>query len=172
MKMKLTLALLMVASLISGALAAQQQIEGQAQPAAQAQDQPRAAKPQPEPREIESNVQVEVSISDYAGSAAPQRKTVSMVVASGNMGRVRAQRGGAAVLNVDSTPRLQKDGRIVLQFSLEYRPQEKADTVDAAPINELLTVLLQSGKPLVVTQAADPSSDRKVTVEVTATILK
>jgi hypothetical protein len=95
-----------------------------------------------------------------------------MVTAAGNMARVRAQRGGAAVLNVDATPRLQKDGRVVLQLSLEYRPQEKVDATDAAPINEFLTVLLQSGKPLVVTQAADPSSDRKVTVEVTATILK
>jgi hypothetical protein len=41
-----------------------------------------------------------------------------------------------------------------------------------SPINEMLTVLLQCGKPLIVTQAADPSVDRKVAVEVTATVLK
>ena len=32
--------------------------------------------------------------------------------------------------------------------------------------------MLQSGKPLVVSQAADPVSDRKVIVEVKATVLK
>jgi hypothetical protein len=35
-----------------------------------------------------------------------------------------------------------------------------------------LSVILESGKPMVVSQAADPTSDRKITVEVTATILK
>jgi hypothetical protein len=35
-----------------------------------------------------------------------------------------------------------------------------------------MSLILESGKPTVVSQAADPSSDRKITVEVTATILK
>jgi hypothetical protein len=39
-------------------------------------------------------------------------------------------------------------------------------------MNQSLTVILQSGKPLIVSQAADPVSDRKVVVEVKATILK
>ena len=77
------------------------------------------------------------------------------------------------MLNIDTTPRLQKDGRISLQLIVEYRPRETTANAEAlSPINEMLTVLLHSGKPLVVTQAADPSVDRKVTVEVTATILK
>jgi hypothetical protein len=33
-------------------------------------------------------------------------------------------------------------------------------------------VVLQSGKPLIVSQAADPVSERKVLVEVKATVLK
>jgi hypothetical protein len=41
-----------------------------------------------------------------------------------------------------------------------------------AGINQSQTVILQSGKPLIVAQAADPVSDRKVIVEVKATILK
>lgn len=95
-----------------------------------------------------------------------------MIVADGNIGRVRAQRGNA-VLNVDATPRLQRDGRVALLLSLEYRPRETQETLDTmSPINELLTVLLQSGKALVVTQAADPTSERKVAVEVTVTVLK
>lgn len=126
-----------------------------------------------EPHQSSGNVQVELSIADYLGSAAPQKKTVSMLVAEGYMGRVRSNRGNAAMLNVDATPRMQKDGRISLQLTVEYRPRETAETLDAmSPITEFMTVLLQSGKPLVVTQAADPSSDRRVTVEVTATVLK
>jgi hypothetical protein len=39
-------------------------------------------------------------------------------------------------------------------------------------MNQSVTVLLESGKPLVITQAADPVSDRKVTVEVKATVLR
>jgi hypothetical protein len=39
-------------------------------------------------------------------------------------------------------------------------------------IQEQMNVLLTDGKPLVVSQSADPRGDRKVTVDVTATILK
>ena len=134
---------------------------------------PQRVKPtimEPERYESQANVRIEISIADSVGGA--QKKTVSMIVAEGYMGRVRSQRG-APVLNVDATPRLQKDGRIALQLVLEYRPRETAETIDMlSPINGLLTVLLTSGKPLVVTQAADPTSDRKVSVEVTATVLK
>ena len=41
-----------------------------------------------------------------------------------------------------------------------------------ASLNEMLSLILESGKPTIVSQAADPTSDRKITVEVTATILK
>ena len=41
-----------------------------------------------------------------------------------------------------------------------------------ASINERLGLIFESGKPIIVSQAADPTSDRKITVEVTATILK
>ena len=41
-----------------------------------------------------------------------------------------------------------------------------------ATLNESVTLLLESGKGLAVTQSADPMSDRKVSVEVTATVLK
>ena len=168
MRTTVTTAMLLTAALFSGALSAQtgapEQKAGNASPA-------RAVNP--EPHQSTANVQVELSIADYLGAAAPQKKTVSMLVAEGYMGRVRSTRGQAAMLNVDATPRLQKDGRISLQLAVEYRPRETAETLDAmSPINEYLTVLLHSGKAIVVTQAADPSSDRKVTVEVTATILK
>jgi hypothetical protein len=39
-------------------------------------------------------------------------------------------------------------------------------------INESLSVILEDGKPMLISQSADPIGDRKVKVEVKATILK
>ena len=39
-------------------------------------------------------------------------------------------------------------------------------------ISEAVATLLEDGKPLVVSQSADPSSDRKVRVELKATIVR
>ena len=120
-----------------------------------------------------ANVQVEVTIADYVGAAAPVKKTVSMIVADGTFGRIRSQSGPMSpVLNVDATPRVQA-GRIELRIALEYRaPSDGKPDEPSMPMNESLTVLLTGGKPLIVSQAADPSKDRRVTVEVTATVLK
>jgi hypothetical protein len=41
-----------------------------------------------------------------------------------------------------------------------------------ASFSERLGLTLESGKPMMISQAADPTSDRKITVEVTATILR
>ena len=81
-------------------------------------------------------------------------------------------------LNVDARPFVSVDGPIQLELTLNYTPpggpaQDK-ETPSSAPtgINQSQTVVLQSGKPLIVSQAADPVSDRKVVVEVKATVLK
>jgi hypothetical protein len=39
-------------------------------------------------------------------------------------------------------------------------------------LTEQLSVFLTDGKPLLVSQSADPRGDRKVTVQVTATVMK
>ena len=41
-----------------------------------------------------------------------------------------------------------------------------------AGFSESLNLLVADGKPIVASQSADPRSDRKVTIEVTATVLK
>jgi hypothetical protein len=41
-----------------------------------------------------------------------------------------------------------------------------------AQVNERLTVIVQDGKALQISQAADAGSDRRVTVEIMATVLK
>jgi hypothetical protein len=132
-----------------------------------------------------TNVQIEFTLTDQQGSAAPEKKTVSMIVSSGNWGKVRSagsviQIGDAPYgvdLGIDARPFVSTDGPIQLELVLNYAPPKgAADPREPKQrptgINQSQTVVLTSGKPLVISQAADPLSDRKVVVEVKATVLK
>ncbi len=143
-------------------------------------------KPNPGPPSKRRNVSIEVTIADQSRTAEPVRKVVSMVVADGLTGSVRT--GGViqvrtsehttqavpVTLNVDASPVLDKDGSVRLSMSLEYRPTAggSADEGEGTAVTERVSVTLDSGKPLVISRAVDPSGNRKVTVEVTATVLK
>ena len=138
-----------------------------------------------------ANVRLEVTISDQRASGPPTTKTVALVLADRANGRIRTtgevrvprQAGGASVafdtrivvLNVDAQPEFTRDGRVRAHVTLEYKPvageavnEEQALTT----ISESFAVILEDGKPLVVSQSADPTTDRRVRVEVKATILK
>jgi hypothetical protein len=79
-----------------------------------------------------------------------------------------------------------KEGSVQVDLGLEYRPIAPGQTttpqgVPPAPteltaqptgLNQRVVTILDSGKPVVVSQAADPSSDRKISVELKATIEK
>jgi hypothetical protein len=162
-----------------------------AQPATPREQPPREPQPaparQPEPAGQPVNVKLEVTITDQAGPGEPTRKIVTMIVADRAGGSVRsngiqnvAGMGTQPVsINVDATPNILRDGAIRLQFGLEYQPrpaldpqQTTAPTGRMSQINERLAVILQEGKPLIISQAADPGSDRKITVELRATVLK
>jgi hypothetical protein len=73
---------------------------------------------------------------------------------------------------------MSKDGPIQLELTFNYAPlksggeQKEGNKQRPSGINQSQTVIMTSGKPLIVSQAADPISDRKVTVEVKATVLK
>jgi hypothetical protein len=81
-------------------------------------------------------------------------------------------------INVDALPAIvpKEPNRISLSLGLEYIPRAEGRQEEMAPgmasWSERLSLILESGKPMLVSQAADPASDRKITVEVTATILK
>lgn len=131
-----------------------------------------------------TNVQIELTLTDQATNATPDKKTVSMVVSSGSWGKIRSagsffpvgDRPIGVDLNVDARPFVSIEGPIQLELTLNYSPPggPGRDNVATARtgINQSLTVILQSGKPLIISQAADPVSDRKVVVEVKATVLK
>jgi len=98
-------------------------------------------------------------------------------------------------LNADATVQLIGDDKIRTRITVEYsalRPGAAPQRDDATPVgvqpasggqpmtvfnppsglNETVTVILASGKSTVITQSADPASERKVTLEATATIVR
>ena len=169
-------------------------LSAQQKPAA---PRPAQATPEPEPPPPsgdvrQRNVSIEVTIADQAGSGEAVKKVVTMIVTDRRMGSVRSGgsvaatsngAGGAPVtiverrdvtLNVDANPVVQGDGSVLLSLTLEYipRPEGPENTGAEARLNQRMTVTLESGKPMVISRAADPAGNRKINVEVTATVMK
>ena len=69
-----------------------------------------------------------------------------------------------------------KDGQMRLDLGLEYVPKPGSENATSGEgrgsLNQRLSLLVESGRPIVISQASDPTSDRKISVELTATILK
>jgi hypothetical protein len=127
------------------------------------------------------NVHIEITISDQSGAGASDKKVVSLLAADQTMGRVRANAHAQQAnvgfvgteLNVDARPILIDNDRILLELTLEYSPLRPSPvTQQPTNLNESISVILINGKPLTISQAADPVSDRRMTVEVKATVLK
>jgi hypothetical protein len=137
-----------------------------------------AAQRQPEPPQpVRSgtaqlvNIRIELTIIDQRGDTTSPPKTVTMLVEDRQNARIRSSRGNAT-LNVDGHPEILREGKIRVMLSIEYSPQDGPDRASPLPIQESVTALLEDGKPLVVSQSADPSGDRKVRLELKATIVK
>ena len=109
-------------------------------------------------------------------------KTVTMTMLDTGFGRIRTTGDvrtpmgfRPVILNVDAQPKVHKDGRIRVDMTIEYRPtaaEAESEKSTTPTVNETINVLLEDGKPLVISQSADPATDRKVKVEAKATILK
>jgi hypothetical protein len=131
------------------------------------------------------NIRIEVTINDARGGQPGLTKVVSLIAADGGTAFIRSTAEapyGAKVdsvrhvpLHVDATPRIQGN-RIRLRFSLEYNAIDlAADTRQFYPrmeIKENLVLVLENDKPLRIAETPDPLSDRRVTVELKATILR
>lgn len=143
------------------------------------------------------NVRIELTITDQTGSAPAVKKTVIMTLANGSRGSIRttadvsAMGGGwiTVPLNVDATPNILSDNRVFARLTLEYglarepipippavergkEPGEGERLRRVSNVHESVSVTLTSGVPLVVAQSADPHSDRRVSLEVKATVLR
>jgi hypothetical protein len=153
-------------------------------PAARTATPPAPATPRREGQPV--NIKVEFTLSDQRGGAAPVKRTVSVIVADSRGGFIRSSSdvvgvAGGVVLNIDANPELLADGKIRLGCNLQYdwpAPLEQADrslprgTVMKTVMHDSVSLILESGKPMVAAQSADPIGDRQVTVEVKATVLR
>jgi len=131
------------------------------------------------------NVRVELTITDQRGDQPAITKTVTMVAADRSYTRIRTQGDvrtptgfRPVILNVDARPTLYKSPNreaVRLELTIEYRPvaaEAESEKSTTPNINESLAVVLEDGKPMLLSQSADPVTDRKVKVEAKATILR
>ena len=124
------------------------------------------------------NIKLDLTITDQVGSSEPVRKVVTMVVADRahgsvrSTGRVRTQ--GRVQINVDAQPQILPSGGIRLSVGLEYNPRTLGNDspTEWSSLTQQIQTVLEPGKPLAISQAADPASDRKIVVEVRATLMK
>ena len=131
------------------------------------------------------NIRVDTTINETGGNATPVKKTVTAVAGDGYDASVREIASmtatspgpsmGPTSLNVDASPTILPSGKIRVRVTLQYvagQAQSTSESRVRTDIRQTLVLILDSGKPLVISEASDPVADRRVTVEVTATILK
>jgi hypothetical protein len=151
------------------------------QPAAVAA--PKANDPAIAPRRTAqlANVRLDIKITERRGSGEPVPKLVSMTVADMEQGKIRSVAepppGGnfpSVPLHVDARPVI--DGnRVHLRISLDYtaeRPVDASAKASTLNVKEDLSVIMENGRAMTIADAVDPMGDRRVQVEVTATILR
>jgi hypothetical protein len=155
-----------------------------AQQAAQPTPQPTPAPAQPAPSRVVPaneneavNVRYEIRILEEGGPEPSTTKIVSMAATRYAVSAVRANPSSRNPLNVDVTPTGLLDGKVQTKIGIEYTAQspgssQRAGGVPPVEVRQTVNVWLESGTPMVISHAADPLSDRRVTVEVTATVLK
>lgn len=176
--LKRTLVSLAAGLLISTNLWAQEQ-----KPAVQPPDKPAVPGPPAPPAAKRINVKLDLTLTDQAGPGQSTKRTVSMILADRERGSIRSSGSVIAQgnrvnvgLNVDARPHILDDNRILLDLTLEYlsKPVDgnAASGEGRSQLSERLGLIVDPGKPMIVSQAADPTSDRKITVELTTTILK
>lgn len=157
------------------AAAPQAQSSGQKpQPQKPAEPAPRAEPGNP------VNVRIEVTITESGGRGTPQKQVVSLMTSDRMNGIVRStadvKRGDGVqpvAINVDARPTMLREGTLRLELALEYQPQESAAPAGDGGrwrVTGRANVVLQPDKPVIVTETFDPSSERRVTVEVKATV--
>jgi hypothetical protein len=143
-----------------------------APPAAKAAEAAQAARPTPADP---VNVRYEIVIREV-GSASKSAKSVTVTIALADPSSIRAQGTSAGrgnnPLALDITPLVIRDGKIRTRISFEYTPAPPEGSQGPPPFftRQTLNLWLDNGKPMVVSEAEDPISDRRFTVSVTATI--
>jgi hypothetical protein len=145
-----------------------------------------------------TNIKIDVKITDQSGAGQPIVKTLSAVVGDREEGSIRTSvnvpvpivrleqdvvktLGWDLIetpLNIDLRARMQDSNRVLVWVSLNYKTtfgasdEAKTRPTRTSEITQKFALFLENGKPVTVSQSADAATDRKVTIELKATILK
>lgn len=131
------------------------------------------------------NVRLELTITDQSASGQPVKKVVTMLLAERGTGRVRSggevYRAGTeqapgsqyipVTLNADANVSAVDGERVRTHITVEYMPASTG-AHRMSMLNQTVDVVLTNGKPTLIVESADPTSDRKVTLQATATIVR
>jgi hypothetical protein len=184
---------LLFVSLIIGTVAAQER-ESKAPPQKVA---PSAEAEKPRPPMSNIGVKIEVTITDQSGSNAPVTKTLTIIATDRANSSLRSKvrvpvalqlPGGSEKgptvrydpvelpLNIDVLPTVLENGRVRMWIVLNYQTATasagEGKPIAHSEVTVTTTSILESGKPTTISQSADAASDRKVSVELKATILR
>jgi hypothetical protein len=145
------------------------------------------------------NIRVDATIIESRGDQTIGRRTISATMVDGENGSVRSMvfvparppEAGAdkpssvspiplqqtrAQLNMDARARLRGDGKVQIWLTVESQSGgiDLGDVGKAsdASIRQSVSVLVDPGSPIVVAQSADAIGNRRLTLEVKATVLK
>jgi hypothetical protein len=116
------------------------------------------------------NIQIDITLTSEGGAQPLSRKTVTLTLADKQEGSVRSMDRGPGPqgsLNVDARPVMQSNGRVLTRVGLEFSGGD-----DVPFVQVRAQPLLESGRALRISRAVSPKTDRTVTVEVTATVLR
>jgi hypothetical protein len=125
-------------------------------------------------------VKVEVTVTEQVGAKPPHLKSLSLTTADGESAQIRNQPEVAtpgpvlpAPFSVDALPQLIDANRLRLGLSIDYNVVDATSEKGARnQVRSRQQLVLESGKPMIVSESTDPMTERRVTVTVTATILR
>jgi hypothetical protein len=129
------------------------------------------------------NIRVDVTLIDQTGTAPPQPKTVMVMLVDRALGQTRSVFEDR-IINVDARPEL-RDGRIRVSITVQSAPiRPLYIAVPVTPDAEgnksdhtldwrnSFSLLLENGKPMLALESSDQARNRKLSLEVKATIQK
>ena len=118
------------------------------------------------------NIRVDVTVTDQKGTAPGQPKSVMVIIADRHLGQTRAPFEDRHI-HVDARPTITNSliNAMITVRSLEG-PKATSNTDQLLNWTNSFTLLLQNGKPMVALETSDAATQRKLTIEVKATILK
>lgn len=176
------------------AVAAQAQPAPPARPAAPAPAAPAAppaapavAVPAPAPLVVQTfaragsaaprNIRFDIVITETGGSK-PATKTISLTVSDSNgsgsvRNLVKAPGDSTVSLNVDVRGvQAFENGAVRAAVNVEYQPYTPDASAASSGIQSSITSMFQDGRRTQILQTSDPLSDRRITIEVTTTVMK